>query len=264
MTQLSLPLQFKNIVGLGQPVKSYAHSKLSKIGNVIGCIICLAIGIYLIIEGLVLYPQRYPDVAESNSPIIIGVGVAFLLGTIFWVWRLITKWNEMLVVYDSGFAYFNGKEMSTFKWEEISTITMRVIKQTVYGVIPAGTQRKYWIHNVSGEELKLDGSLSEPDDFINRVREGANPYIFARKKEHFDTGEPLDFGAIAISTSKGIIKGKNNYPWSDIGQIGLNQGTLWVVPKEKGAFRKFSVPVIGMPNFDILMALSAEMAEKYK
>ncbi|MEN8241625.1 MAG: DUF6585 family protein [Chloroflexota bacterium] len=264
MKEQSIPLHFQNIEGLGKPIRTYSRSTLSKFGYIFGIIVGFAVGIYLLLEGLVWYPQRFPDVADSNSPYVIGLGVVFLLGSLYFTWRIVTRWNEMLVVYEKGFAYFTGRRMEVFKWKEITMISMHVIKQMVYGVIPAGTQRKYQIRKQSGEEIKLDGSLSEPDDFINRVREGANPYIFSRTKEYFETDQLLDFGAVAISKTKGIIKGKKNYLWSDIGQISVNKGTMWVEPKEKGLFRRFSFPVTGMANFDILMMLAYEMAEKNK
>lgn len=264
MKEQSLPSHFQNVNELGKPIRTYDPSTFSRIGYVIGSVFLLVISLILLGAGLGLLPQMFPEGSINNDLLIISMGACSLILTIYWVWRLITRWNETLAVYEGGFAYFKGNKLDIFKWEEITSIAMRIIKKKVYGIIPAGTDRTYWIHKQTGEELKLDGSLSDPDDFINRVRQETYPYILARAKQLFEADEHIDFKSVSINRSGGMTKGKKNYPWSDIGQMVVNRGMLWVVPKEKGLFRKFSVPVTGMPNLDILVAISAEMAEKYK
>jgi len=231
---------------------------------VLYALLCLAFfvfSVYLIIEGFFLYPQRYPEVAASNSPWIIGWGV-FILGiTLYESWKLITRWNESAVVYQDGFAHYRGKDLPSFKWVDIAAITMRAIKMTYYGIIPTGTMHKYTLYNRDGEKYKLDGIMSKIEELILQIRQGIFPHLMNEYKTLFNAGKPLEFGHMIISRSGGVRKGNKTYPWQDIAQIAMDKGTVHIVPKKRGLFRGFTQPVESIPNVDVFLTISKEMIQ---
>jgi hypothetical protein len=168
---LVIPSSLQSVAGLGEPERVYTQSRSSKVVNAIACACVLLLAIGTGFWGLVIYPQVFPAVAQTNVPCILGFAILVLLGALYWALRIIFRRSKAVVVYYDGFAYFDGKKARTFRWSEIASITMNVVQMSYYGAIPAGTMHNYTIVDQAGTKLKLDNTLSGVGKLFDCIRE---------------------------------------------------------------------------------------------
>lgn len=219
--------------------------------NILGCLLFILLGVWTFYAGLT-YITAFPVF------VIFGFALLLLGMGIYWAWKILTLWGSQAALYSNGFAHFDGKDTISFKWTEITSVTMQVTKMRVYHVIPVGTIRVYTIESPSAK-LKLTGTLNKVDDLMFQIRKNAFPHIVKRRVQDLDAGKTLEFGPVLVSRSEGIKIRNKKYGWTDIAKLNVINGAVEVVPKKKGFFQGASAPVGSIPNLDVFMALSEVM-----
>ncbi|MFZ5885231.1 MAG: DUF6585 family protein [Chloroflexota bacterium] len=246
---------------MGEIQAVYKQGMASKLSNAFGSLLFLLAGGYVLYYGL-NYKNVYPDVAATNTPFIVGFALILIGAGGYWAWTLFSRWNEVAVLYQNGFAHFNGRDVTSFQWNDITSITAKVTRMTVYHFIPAGTMRKYIFESPSAR-LKLDGTLSGVDELVNQIRQNVFPIMVNRLSQELNAGKTLSFGPISISRTEGIRSKNKKYAWADVAGLRVVNGILEVVPKKKGLFGRISSDIGFIPNLDILIALSTDMIRQH-
>ena len=67
MTHLELPRGFESITHLGEPENTYGRGTLARTVGVVSSGVCLFGSIGVGYFGLVVYPQRFPDMVETHG-----------------------------------------------------------------------------------------------------------------------------------------------------------------------------------------------------
>lgn len=168
----------------------------------------------------------------------------------------------MAVVYQYGFAYSHQSTISSFQWEEIKSIDAMATKVRLYGIIPLGTVREYWIEG-KATKLRLADTLEQVDDLLNEIRKNAVPHMFNRLKRELESGKAMEFGLIVID-KYGVRFGDKDYFWYDLLQAGAANGMVYYVPKINGRLTVsgIRVSVRSVTNIDVLLALSNDFIKQ--
>lgn len=248
---------------LGRPVHVYTQGGASRVVSAILCPAFIVLAAGLGYWALAVYPQEYPHVARTNVPIILVFAAGILAAALYWAWRIVRHWNDKAVAYEQGLAHMSGGQLHKLRWDEIESLQMRVIRHTVYGIIPAGTEHKYTITGRLGDRIKLDDNIGKVEQLFDEIRERAVPHILARSRQAFDAGAPVQFGAVSISKAQGLQYGKKRYGWDEIAQVRVVNGLLMIKTRKGGLFSGLNVAVPNLTNLDVLLTIVSDVAAQY-
>jgi hypothetical protein len=204
---------------------------------------------------LLFHPEVYP------AP-FAGLIIVVLVGMLAVARRAFVQWNDVAVVYSDGLAYFNGKTILVFKWDEIPSITVDTTRMS-HGKVPVAIAQEYTVTHQNGKHLKLDKTILRSEELYDQVREKTFPYLMARDRQAFVYGKLLRFGAVAMGKMQGILIGKKSLQWRDIGEISVERRQVIVKPKRGRKLKAMSTEILGVINLDVFLALAKEMAEEY-
>lgn len=260
MIQPDGDLPFQPVIGMGSVQVVYRQSIASKVMNLFGSLLFLIAGGFIIQYGY-NYQYTFPDVAKENTPWIYGFGLlVFGLG-IYWAWGVFSKWKYMAVLFQNGFTYFNGRQATSFKWDEITSVQQAVTQMTYYHLIPAGTIKKFEIVGPN-TTLKMDGTLSKVDDLILQIRKNSYPCRFDRQMQELNGGRTLQYGSLSASRAEGIQMKNKRIAWADIANVRIENGNLEIHSRQKGLFKNISTPVGKTPNIDVFLGISEAMSQQ--
>jgi hypothetical protein len=259
MLRTDVPEVFSSVISLGEPKKVFKPSAGAIITNILLCLILGALGIFFISTSL-----EYRSAESGNSYLInLIVGLLFLIFVLYYIWKLIAKWGEMVVVYEKGFGYSDGDEAFSIPWGDVTSFTMRVIQMRYYGFIPAGTVRAYKIETRSGKKIKLDSTLSRIEELINLIREKITPLQLEQYIQALEKGMVLQFGPVTVSRDLGIQERGNICRWAEIDNIVVANGEIYIKPNKKNTFRGAHFPVHEVPNVDAFLIITSNLLNQY-
>ncbi|MEW5941012.1 MAG: DUF6585 family protein [Chloroflexota bacterium] len=262
MDQLPVDSPFQPVIGMGRAQAVYKPGALSKILNALGCLIILAAGAYVFYYGLI-YRDLFPNVADTNVPYILGFALIVLGGGAYWGWRILSRWNEMAVLYQNGFAHFSGRGdvVTSFKWNELTSITVRVTQLRVEHFIPAGKIQQFTFESPTAK-LKLDGNLSRVEELVSHIRRNALPLMVNRMAMDLNSGQTLQFGPLSIHKTEGVQMKNKKYGWDEIAQMRVVNDILEILPKKRGLFSRIGVYTWKVPNLDAFFYLSDQLMKQ--
>lgn len=260
MNQPGGDLPFQPAIGMGSVQVVYRQSIASKIMNLFGSLLFLIAGGFILRYGY-NYQYTFPEVAKENTPWIYGFGLLVLGLGAYWAWDIFSKRKYMAVLFQNGFTYFNGRQATSFKWDEITSVTQAVTQMSYFNVIPAGTTKKFTIEGPSAT-LKMDGTLSKVDELLSEVRKNSYPCRFERQMQELEGGRTLQYGPLSISKADGIQMKNKRIAWADIANMRIENGNLEIVSRQKGLFKNISTPIGKTSNVDVFLGISEAMTRQ--
>jgi hypothetical protein len=255
LANVVVPSVFKTVTALGEPISVY-RSDRQRIRH--RFFIILAVGLpFLVLALWELFFYRGPF-----PPLFVGLIIVILVGMLAAARRAGVQWRDTAIVYYGGLAYFNGKTIFIFEWDQIADITVDMTA-TSDGKDTVATVRHYTITHQNGKQLQLDKMILRFGELCDQVREKTFPYLMAVNRQAFLYGKLVRFGPVAMDKEQGIWVGDNRLRWRDIGQIAVERQYVVVKPKPGRKLRAMRTEVLGVPNLDVCLALAEEMAEEY-
>jgi hypothetical protein len=260
METVRIPLSLQSVTGLGEPVRAYPRNAFRKAWSIVVCVAWAVLGLALGFYGLAIYPRAGPQqVTGLDVPLILGLAGLLLLAALVRSWRTASRWDEAALVYRDGFAYFNGRQVRAYKWQDINAVMIDVARRRYLAVIPGGTRHRYGIVGVAGK-VQLDDGLSRVEDLFDRIRDGSFPHILRRSRRAFQAGVSVDFGPISISRRLGVQIRWKKYAWDEIARISATNGALEITPKKDGLFSRRRIAIARIPNLDAFLVIAADAA----
>ncbi len=252
MPDLEVPPLFQNVIGLGKPERVHQAAKLKR-----GCLFLFFVAICLLLA-IVCFAAAFDRSVKVTPIMSIAAGCLFLIGVVYGSYIGLRRWNHIAVVYTDGLAYFNGRTILVFKWNEIASLTMHVVR-TYYTFIPVAKSHEYTITHLNGKKIVLDDTFNKVEDLFDHIRRQSFQPILVRSCQAFDSGDLVRFGACALGALQGIQIGKKKFAWQDVGKISVEQGNVIVNPKKGGLFGGASAQVRQIPNLDVFLTMANEM-----
>ena len=187
---------------------------------------------------------------KSASPLVvlsilllIGIGVAYFG---------FSRSRVRVQVFDQGLMYTRGSTTQAWRWEEIAFVWQQITRVHVQG-IPAGTRYVYTIQHRDGQKIVLNNGISKIKALGEMVQSETFTRLMPLAIAAYNNGEALQFGKLTIS-QQGIGNSKEIVPWAQVKGVEVNQG--YVAVKREGKWLRWAnIPVAGVPNFFIFMAL---------
>ena len=128
-----LPEKFSSIISLGEPVKVFPQNTSR-----------IVLAFFFLILGIAIFIW-----------FIWILGAACLLMFLYFLWLVISKWGESAVLYQNGFAYYDGEEVQPIAWGEIETILSETTQVLMYGIIPTSKWHYFFLWTTSGKRFKM-------------------------------------------------------------------------------------------------------------
>lgn len=255
MSDVLVPPLFNTVRGLGDPLGVY-ESDRQRIRNSHRYIVAAGLPFIALAFWLLLFYR------ELNPPLVWAFLVVVVVGMLYFVRRASVQWNDIIVLYTEGLAYFNGRTILLFKWDEIAAITVDMTGVD-HGKVTAATVHSYTITHQNGKQLKVDTMILRSGELCDQVRQRILPHILARNRQTFSYGKLVRFGAVAMGKEQGILAGKQSLKWRDVGEFAIERRQVVVKPKKGRKLRPLSAEITGVVNLDVFLALAEEMAHEY-
>lgn len=257
MNPHQLPEAFTDVLGLGAPKAHFPVKNLTRVGELVafliftgGAALALLYGLYM---AYLAYQQHGPALVDDRlaGPAIFA-GMLFLLGLVAG-WSAYVNWNRGVVVYERGFAVRDRKGVRAWRWEDLLSLTSAVTRHYTNGIY-TGTTHAYTLIDRRSERLKLGDAYVRVEDLARAIEQGLFPVLYERAAGQYNAGQALAFGPAAISKA-GIQIGKKTYPWTEVQQVSVQQGSLKVSKKGGGWFSGAAAPVSAIPNLGVLLSI---------
>jgi hypothetical protein len=253
-----IPKQFSTITKLGQPIAVFqakTYFMLQIIASILFSIASIGLLIYSAYLSFDLFSKEYyfPIILKTVLPWLGGLAVTVVIVLLLF-WQIFSSRKKAAVAFEDGFAYSDFKGVKIWPWDQIKSVTARVVRNYTYG-IHIGTSHTYTLFHLNGTKLVINDSLSEVEKFYALLQNKSLQYRYQRTADQYNLGHQVKFGPIAISKQHGLQVGKKNYPWDDISQVSIHQGMLSIKKKDGGWFSGASASSGAIPNLHVLLSI---------
>lgn len=194
------------------------------------------------------------------GPIFLG-GMGLIVGYIY-VRQARREWRTLqttAVRYERGFAVsIGGGPPAAFAWDDVTDLTAYILRQTIYGIIPAGRTYRFTIGCGAKGSVELNSPLQDVQGLFGAIRARTMPRIVSQLTARFRRGETVAFGPIAVSRDGGFSSAGRLLPWESILKIRVDGGMMVVTPKSGGVLQVLMYETGKIPNLDALLAVLLE------
>ena len=152
-----------------------------------------------------------------------------------------------------GITWRKGRKLRIYHWEKIKNIFITSFR---YGIMEFTWASKTEVILYLQEEkrFKISQSFESIGMLVDTIKHYVYPIMFDRVRVAFNQGQPMHFGPITL-TSQGVLNGKKNLRWEDIGKIELHRGRLSLQAMDLASGAKISVPAHKIPDIDLCLQI---------
>lgn len=163
-----------------------------------------------------------------------------------------------IFLFSEGFVYILGEHMAAFPWRQTTEVQMYLEERN-------GSRRSsYTIRRADGSVFRF-GSLNlgaDTDTLGQHMAESVARSRLPQALADLQAGKDIPFGKVALN-AEGIRVGNTWRSWSEVEQMFLEKGFLYVCKPGQGKLLGLSVAVTLIPNIVLLLRL-AEYARQQK
>jgi hypothetical protein len=258
--EVALPSPFTSVRELGEPLRVHELEGLNKWTRLFFSSASMALALSIFLYGLAIYSRQFPPPPRQYLAIPIVFAILLFFGAFLWFRRVRMRWREAVVLYSDGLAYYDGRKILVFRWEDVAAIFTRGSRDAPSRFLPREGRGVYTIVHQNGKVLKLGNRLQSVDKLYEDIRHQVYKPILTRCCTAYDSGETILFGPLKMSRSLGLITADKNYLWDEIGQVVIEQGRLHIKAKGSGWSTNYSAPLRLVPNLDVFLAMANELA----
>jgi hypothetical protein len=245
------------VIGLGAPKRYFPIKNLNRAGSLTAFLIFLAGSALVFLYGLyatyLAYQKHGPAMIDDKLVWPVFIALILLLLGLAAGWSAYANWKRGVALYDQGFAVRDRKGILSWRWEEVASLTTAVTRHYTNGIY-TGTTHLYTLYNRHNERLVLNDIYVKVEELAKAIEECIFPHLYGRAADQYNTGQMLIFGPVAVSKA-GIRIGKKTYPWTEVKEVSIHQGTVKVSKKDGGWFSRASARVSAIPNLRVLLTI---------
>jgi hypothetical protein len=155
---------------------------------------------------------------------------------------------SVLVLYRDGLAFRTGKDLHTWRWEEVAVI---VSNSSMHSSEHARvwTAYEYSLTKSSGEKVILDDGVKEIEDAIKPIKQAVFARLLPPLAQTYGAGQAVTFGPVTIHKQNGIQLDGKPYAWNAILEIKVERGRFTVTLRDS---QKHEARVSAIPNIELL------------
>jgi hypothetical protein len=205
----------------------------------------------LVLPGM---PLAGPHYTLADLPGIMIMVALIVAGVWYFIerFRRFSSWRVQ--VFTNGFAYFKGRKVEIFRWEEIKHVHERLAFIN-WGRHPSFST--YRVERADGHRVTLDDHFRGISSLgrVIIVQVAAAQLPAARKR--YRAGGEIDFGSVKIS-QRGVRQWNRSLSWAQIKEIVQEAGYIYVRSKEGGFSSWAPIPVTSISNVSVFLELVRE------
>jgi hypothetical protein len=260
MTEVAIPPLFASVKGLGGPLRVHPLGDLNRWTRLFFSLASMAFALSIFLYGLAIYSRQFPPPPRQYLAIPLLFAILMFFGAFIWFRRIRMRWREAVVLYSDGLAYYDGRKILMFRWEDIAAIFTHGKSTHPFRFLQRKDKGGYTIVHQNGKVLKVGDHLQWADKLYEDIRLQVYHSILTRCCTAYDSGETVQFGPLKMNRGLGLITANKSYLWDEIGQVAIEQGRLHIKPKGNGWSTDYSAPIGLVPNVDVFMAMVNELA----
>lgn len=260
MEKLSVPQSFASVSGLGKPLRVHDLGGLKKWTRLFFSLAGMSLALAIFVNSLAFYSKQFPPPPLQYLALSLIFSILLFLGAFLWFWCVRMRWGETSVLFSDGFAYYDGRKILEFRWQDIAAIYTRGDGNGSRGFLRRNVKRVYTIVHQNGKVLRLSDDMEQVEEIYEEIRRRVYQPILTRCCTAYDSGETVRFGPFGLSQSLGLITATKSYHWDEIGRVTIQQGMLHLNPKGSGWTTGFSAASDLVPNLDVFLAMVNELA----
>ncbi len=261
-TAFSLPKAFASVSGMGAPTAWHPVRRWIRLGSLVTFLILLLLAVLILSYGLFDAWQASqahgPALIDDRlfMPLLLSL-LVFLLSLVA-AWITYSRWNRGVAVYEHGFAHRDRRGVQAWRWEQVTALSAAVTRHFPGGD-QTGTSRTYTLRDLRGGTLLLTDQLKDVEGLARAIEEAVFPHLYDQCASRYNRGEEVSFGAVTVSKS-GITLGRKEIPWTEVGQVSIEHGTLRVARKSGGWFSGAGAAAAQIPNLRVLLSMIDQVA----
>ena len=199
------------------------------------------------LKGTVAVPPGFGSVTGLGPAVAVHESITWMLPS-FGPPR-----PKVAVRYRDGLAFqAHGKDIHTWRWEEIAAVQSSLERQRTAGDGGYYTLVEYTLAQPSGEKIILDVRLKQLDQLAAAVKKAVYALIGPPLAQQYRAGQALTFGPVTIHQQNGLQANGKLHAWDAIQDIQVENGQLKLT---FGDGKKHNVRVSAVPNFELLCQL---------
>jgi hypothetical protein len=252
-----LPEAFSSVIGLGTPVDYFPRSRSNRLVTPIAAALLVTASLFSCGWGMDVMYGAYRQYGlavvydQMNFPLFLTLGL--LVAGIALAWYAFSNRGKCVVVYEKGLVYHDRRGLQPIRWEEIGEFYISIIRNYSYGIL-TGTTYHYTIRKLTGGRLEFDNRLERVQHLGSLIGRHTLPIQYQLAADIYNSGQTASFGPVAISRA-GLTVTQKTYPWNDIEQVSVQQGTFKVSKKGGGWFSGAATPVAAIPNLEAMLSI---------
>jgi hypothetical protein len=157
---------------------------------------------------------------------------------------------QTVVRYREGFAFHTGKDLHTWRWEELASIQSDVSSQSTRN--SSFTSHEYRLAKLNGEHVILDDRLSKVGGLAEQIKPPVFAHLWPPLAQRYQAGEALTFGPVTVDRQHGPQLDGKSFAWDAIQNVQVERGQLKVQLKDG---QHHAVRVSKIPNIELLSRL---------
>ncbi|MEH2080943.1 MAG: DUF6585 family protein [Nostoc sp.] len=219
---MSQSKQHLNHLILGKLLKEFRPKISRQLSKTIG------ITLFFLLFGVALFITGLP---QGSVSLIIGLGCLIVSGVL--AYGIIDILKDRLFVYEKGLVYQSSDKTRVINFSDIVALWQYSAKYYLYFVIPtARTNYEYTIETKDGKRTIMDEMIAN-EELGKYLNYELFKHLMPSLKFNYALGQEIVFGEITIS-KQGIKVQNDTLPWSDIKNIDISAGKLYIRKKNSG------------------------------
>ena len=153
-----------------------------------------------------------------------------------------------LVVYRDGFAFRAGKDMHTWRWEEVTVIQSNLYRNST-GHGRGYIEHEYTLTKNSGDKVILDSGIKNVEGALEPIKHNVFAQLLPPLAQAYQSGQAVTFGPVTIHKQNGIQMDGKPYAWETILEIKVHLGRFTMSRRDG---KKHEVRASAIPNIELL------------
>ena len=155
---------------------------------------------------------------------------------------------DTVVLYRDGFAFQKGKDLLTWRWDEITIIQSDLSREGSHG----STVHQYTLTQRNGDKLILDDRIKNVGGAAEVIKRQVSAKLLPSLAQAYSTGQSITFGPVTIHKQNGFQLDRKLYAWDAIQNIQVENGRLKLTLRDG---KKHEVRTSVVPNIELLAQL---------
>lgn len=168
------------------------------------------------------------------------------------VWVIVRYPPATMRLYQGGFTLTRGGATTGVAWNEVTTITQRIIRYRTYG-IPTYTSYRFNLTLANGQQINLSETLAKAGQMGEIMQRQITQALAPRALESLRAGAALPFGKLSANPM-GLANGRATLPWQEIDRVAIQNGSLLIFRKGQ-RLRWDSTSIAKTPNAYVLLSV---------